>query len=75
MGTATQTTRLYYVFPLDLVRRAYRQRRWISLHQRRWQLFGSMGGGPRGAMTPIDYFMAIFAGMCIGVAGVAYIWS
>jgi hypothetical protein len=26
-------------------------------------------------MSPIDYFMAIFAGMCIGVAGVAYVWS
>jgi hypothetical protein len=33
-----------------------------------------MVGGDR-TMGPIDYFMAIFAGMCIGVAGVAYIWS
>jgi hypothetical protein len=24
-------------------------------------------------MSPIDYFMAIFTGMCIGVAGVAYV--
>ena len=24
-----------------------------------------------GAMSPIDYFMGIFAGMCIGLAGMA----
>ena len=24
-------------------------------------------------MNPIDYFMAIFAGICIGLVGVAYI--
>jgi hypothetical protein len=24
-------------------------------------------------MSPIDYFMAIFTGMCIGVTGVAYV--
>ena len=24
-------------------------------------------------MIPIDYFMALFTGMCIGVAGVAYV--
>jgi hypothetical protein len=29
----------------------------------------------RWPMSPIDYFMAIFTGMCIGLAGVAYIWS
>jgi hypothetical protein len=27
------------------------------------------------AMNPIDYFIAIFAGMCIGIAGVAYVLS
>ena len=26
-------------------------------------------------MIPIDYFMALFTGMCIGVAGVAYVCS
>jgi hypothetical protein len=26
-------------------------------------------------MSPIDYFVAIFAGMCIGIAGVAYVCS
>jgi len=26
-------------------------------------------------MTPIDYFMAIFTGMCIGFAGVVYVWN
>ena len=30
-----------------------------------------MGGET--AMSPIDYFMAIFAGVCIGVAGAAYV--
>jgi hypothetical protein len=24
------------------------------------------------AMTPIDYFMGIFVGMCAGLAGLAY---
>jgi len=24
-------------------------------------------------MTPIDYFMAVFAGMCLGFAGLAYL--
>ena len=26
-------------------------------------------------VEPIDYFMAIFTGMCIGLAGMAYFWS
>ena len=26
-------------------------------------------------VDPIDYFMAIFTGMCIGLAGMAYFWS
>ena len=25
------------------------------------------------AMTPIDYFMAVFVGMCLGFAGLAYL--
>ena len=25
------------------------------------------------AMTPIDYFMGIFVGMCFGLAGLAYV--
>jgi hypothetical protein len=25
------------------------------------------------SMSPIDYFIAIFAGMCIGLAGMAYV--
>jgi len=24
-------------------------------------------------MTPIDYFMAVFVGICIGLAGLAYV--
>jgi hypothetical protein len=28
-----------------------------------------------GVMAPIDYFMAIFVGMCIGLAGLAVIAS
>jgi hypothetical protein len=27
------------------------------------------------SMAPIDYFMAIFVGMCIGLTGLAYLWS
>ena len=26
-----------------------------------------------GVMTPIDYFMGVFVGMCIGLAGLAYV--
>ena len=28
-----------------------------------------------GIMTPIDYFMAVFVGMCLGFAGLAYLLS
>jgi hypothetical protein len=28
-----------------------------------------------GSMSPIDYFTAIFVGMCIGMAGVAFIYG
>lgn len=27
----------------------------------------------KAAMDPIDYFMGIFVGMCIGLAGLAYV--
>jgi len=27
------------------------------------------------SMSPIDYFIAIFVGMCIGLAGMAYVFG
>ena len=56
------------------------------LHQRRWRISGATFDRAeqcadattemhtmKDPMSPIDYFMAIFTGMCIGVAGVAYV--
>jgi hypothetical protein len=34
---------------------------------------GPSGADGESVVDPIDYFMAIFTGMCIGLAGMAYI--
>ena len=42
---------------------------------RRAYLLTPDGLGLEEAMAPIDYFMSIFCGMCIGLAGWAIVWS